>query len=44
VLLPGGVLSAALAYSPLLDTIGGAARVLAKDLEVYAPETTATGI
>jgi pimeloyl-ACP methyl ester carboxylesterase len=43
VLLPGGALPAELAYAPLLDTIGSAAQMLAKDLEVYATETPLPG-
>jgi len=36
--LPGGVLPAELAYSSLVEVLGGDADAVAKDLEVYATD------
>jgi pimeloyl-ACP methyl ester carboxylesterase len=36
ILLPGGVMPAALAYGALIDTLGDDVEAIAKDLEVYA--------
>ncbi len=36
VIVPGGVMPAAMSYGPLLEALGDAVRPLAKDLEVYA--------
>lgn len=36
ILLPGGVLPAALAYRALIEALGNNARCIAKDLEIYA--------
>ena len=38
ILLPGGVLPAAVAYSGLLDELDADVQAIAKDLEVYAGE------
>ena len=39
VLVPGGVMPAAISYGPLLEVVKDEAKVVAKDLEVYAADT-----
>lgn len=39
ILIPGGVLPAALAYGPLLDVLGDEVDAVAKDLELYAGDS-----